>query len=463
MKPNILLIHSDQHRYDCVGAHRLRPDVATPRLDRLAAEGTRFSRAFSTVPICTPARASLLTGAWPTTHGCFCIPTAEINRAARTDLPTVHRLLHGAGYRIAWTGKFHGEQVTGPGEDPCVEDYVSPGDYRPPDGPGRRPTPLERPNGYFGDPEPTTDTQSHALGWQADQVIRQITERREAPFFIRWDPPEPHLPCNPSASFADRFAEAAIPPWPSFPDRLEGKPAAQRRQQNLWGTRDWRWEDWLRTVRLYYAIIAEMDHHIGRVLDALERLGLAENTLVIYSSDHGDYCGGHSQMDKHFAMYEDLVRVPLILRWPGKLEAGSQCEAFASNSIDIARTLLAAADVDAPETFVGQDLTALATGRIREPRPYAFSQYFGTESGAYSLRMLRDERYKFVYHPVGDRHEFYDLESDPGEQHNRIDDPALADDIRRLKYDLWETMSGIGDRLANRWTRLELQAAKDPA
>jgi len=457
--PNILLIHSDQHRYDCLGSSGLRPDVATPCLDRLAAGGTRFRHAFSTIPICTPARASLMTGAWPTAHGSFCIPTSELNRPARPHLPLLTDLLATRGYRNAWTGKFHWETEQMPGPDIGVEEYASLwngyAEYRKARGLG----PIEKPHGLFGDVDHAADSHATPLAWQADQVIRQIRERRDGPFFVRWDPPEPHLPCNPSPEFAERFADADIPPWTSFPDTLEGKPAAQRRQQQLWGTADWTWEQWLRTVRLYYAIVAEMDHHIGRVLNALDELGLAENTLVLYSSDHGDYCGGHSQMDKHFSMYEDIVRVPLIARWPDRLAAGADCGAFSSNSIDLARTILSAAGVEAPESFVGRDLVALAAEPETRGRPYAYSQYFGAESGAYSCRMLRDRRYKFVYHPVGDCHEFYDLQEDPGELTNRIDDPARADEIRCFKHDLWDTMKAAGDPLANRWTKIELQSA----
>ncbi|NBB78042.1 MAG: sulfatase-like hydrolase/transferase [Verrucomicrobia bacterium] len=458
--PNILLIHSDQHRYDCVGAHGLRADVATPNLDRLAAGGTRFDHAFSTIPICTPARASLLTGALPTTHGSFCIPSSELNRAARPELPRLTDLLAEKGYRNAWTGKFHGETEHPPGPGTGVEEYASLWngyhDFR--KAQGLKPVP--KPNGLFGNvdvSEATTET--NALGWQADQIVRQIRERKDGPFFVRWDPPEPHLPCNPSPEFAECFAGADIPPWTSFPDTMEGKPAAQKRLRQIWGTGDWPWETWLRTVRLYYAIIAEMDHHIGRVLDELDELGLAEDTLVIYSSDHGDFCGGHGLMDKHYGMYDDIVRVPLILRLPGRVAAGALCPAFSSSSIDIARTILAAAEAEVPDSFVGRDLVALAREPGRLGRDYAFAQYFGAEGGAYSCRMLRDRRHKFVYHPVGDRHEFYDLETDPGELHNRIDDPDLAERIRRFKSDLFDTMKAEGDPLANRWTEIELKGA----
>lgn len=456
MKPNILLIHSDQHRFDCVAAHGLRKGLRTPHLDSLAAGGTIFSQAFSTIPICTPARASLLTGALPTTHGCFSIPTAELNRSARRDLPLLTELLAEAGYRNCWTGKYHEELELNPSKQNSIHDFVPVWNYhrwREEQGIPK----LERPHGLFGDIDIHCPEGRGCVAWQADHVIRQINESKEVPFFIRWDPPEPHLPCNPEPCFAAMFADAELEPWVSFPETFEHKPATQKRQARIWGTAEWSWEQWLPRVRLYHAIIAEMDHHIGRVIAALDAHGLTENTLIIYSTDHGDFCGGHGLMDKHFNMYDDVTRVPLIVRWQNKVPAAQVCSAFASNSIDIPKTILDAAGITPPESFVGESLLPMAQNPAHTPREYAFSQYFGTESGAASIRMLRNHRYKFVYHPTGDLNEFYDLETDPGERVNRIDDPSLQEEITRFKCDLWDQMKAVGDRLACRWTQIELK------
>ena len=453
---NILLIHSDQHRYDCVAAHGQR-DIHTPNLDRLCAEGTTFSRAYSTIPICTPARASLLTGAWPTTHGSFSIPTSELNRAARPELPTLFPLLKEQGYRTGWVGKYHRElECDEPGAPEGVDAFVPLWHYgKMCEREGIPAAPTT--HGLFGDENTTQSPDQSSIAWQADNVIRLLGDgSSEQPQIVRWDPPEPHLPCRPTSEFAGRYDAAAIPPWSSFPDSLEDKPGILRRQREIWGLNDWTWDDWAPLVRLYYGMITEMDHHIGRVLDHLEATGQADDTLVIYSTDHGDFMGGHGLMDKHFSFYDDIARIPLVIRAPGQLEPGRTSEAFASGSIDIARTILEAAGVEAPESFVGQDLVALAAGQAT-PRTYAYAQYFGTESGAYSCRMIRDARYKFVYHPVGDCHEFYDLETDPGELDNKIDDPALAPEIKRLKAQIYDEMKAAGDRLACGWTEIELK------
>ena len=456
---NILLIHSDQHRYDCIAAHGAR-EVHTPNLDRLVREGVTFSRAYTTIPICTAARASLLTGAWPTRHGSFCIPTSEIDRAARPQLPTVFQLVKQAGYRTGWVGKYHRElECESPGPAEGVDTFIPNWHYQKQVEAGRFP-PLPKPRSPFGLVNTAQAVDQTSLAWQADQVIGLLGGDREGrPSFIRWDPPEPHLPCHPASAFADLYRAGDIPPWPSFPDSLEGKPGVLRRQQALWGVEGWDWARWQPIVRLYYGIISELDHHIGRVLRHLDETGLAENTVVLYSTDHGDFCGGHGLLDKHFCFYEDIARVPLLARWPGRLPPGTVCPAYVSGAIDLARTLLAVAGVEAPASFDGHDLTALALDPGFRPRDAAYAQYFGTESGLYSCRMIRRDRFKFVYHPVGDTDELYDLESDPGELCNLVHHSGYQEVLTSLKSRLWSIMREQGDRLGNGWTAVELAGA----
>jgi len=461
-RPNILLIHSDQHRYDCVRAHGLRHGLKTPNLDRLCAEGVTFNRAYSTIPICTPARASLMTGTWPTTHGSFCIPTSEINRAARPELPNLFDLLKDAGYRTGWVGKYHGETETYPAEMSSVDAFHPVWEYRE-YRKNKGIPPLQKTRGLFGQPDTECPPEESPLAWQADRVLDLLKEKEEAPFFLRWDPPEPHLPCNPSQPYADLYDPADIPPWQSWPESLENKPGILKRQRRIWGLNGWSWEDWQPVVRDYYAVITEMDHQIGRLLDYLDENGLENNTLVLYSTDHGDFCGGHGLIDKHFCMYDDIAKVPLILRWPGQAPGGETCDAYASGAIDLARTIVESAGIGKPDTFEGENLVKMATDPDFRPRDAAYVQYFGTESGAYSCRMIREGHLKFVYHPVGERHEFYDLGEDPGELFNRIDDPTEAENIERLKDRLWHLMKENGDRLASRWTATELCGEPDYA
>ena len=446
-RPNILLIHADQHRYDCLGAHG-HPFLKTPNLDRLAREGVDFSHAFTPNPVCSPARACLQTGAWATTHKCVTIPTTEAFQSADPALPVLTQLVADAGYRVAHVGKFHNEVVGGP-TDHGVEEFVPYHAYKKwREDEGLPPQP--RANGWFGETDAHISPEQSALGWQADHVLRILEERGakgDAPFFVRWDPTEPHLPNVVPEPFASLYPPESIPPWPSFPDPLVDKPDAQRRTRLRWGTDAWPWEQWQAVVGRYLGEITLLDAQVGRLLDALDRLGLAENTLVVYTCDHGDMCGGHGMMDKHFCMYDDIMRVPLLARWPGVLPAGSVCDAFVSQEMDVARTLLEAAGVSAPPSFVGRSLVAAATGADPEPRPDIFSQYMGTHQGLYSLRMLRDRRFKYVFQPAG-RDELYDLSADPGELTNLAHVPAHADTLHRMRVRMGQWMLQIGDLLS---------------
>jgi arylsulfatase A-like enzyme len=435
-RPNILLIHSDQHRHDCLGAHG-HPLLKTPNLDRLAREGTDFSHAFSTIPICSPARASLLTGAWPPTHGVLCIPETESYRPARRELPVITNLMAQNGYSIGWVGKFHNE-VEGYPTDWGVEEFVGSGGYKkwrqeqnlPPEPVGK---------GFFGEIDEVILPEQSALHWQTDQVLEMLDARigGEKPWFVRFDPSEPHLPCRPSRAFADLYDASEIAPWASFPDSLEGKPRAQKFYRDSWGCGDWSWEQWQPIVRNYLSVIAELDAQIGRILALLEARGELDSTLILYSTDHGDYCGGHGCLDKHFALYDDLVRVPLLVRWPENVPQDLVCEEFCSQEIDLARTILAAAQIEAPESFVGHNLIELANGKAG--RSDIYTQYFGTHVGLYSSRMVRERRWKYVFNPTGGD-ELYDLENDEGELRNLADNADFAEEKRRMKRRLWEWM-----------------------
>ncbi len=459
-KPNILLIHSDQHRYDSVGAngHKI---VKTPNLDRLAGEGANFSHAFTPCPICSPARASLLKGTWSTTHRCIDIPNTETFRSAVPELPTMSVLLKEAGYLTGYVGKFHREVEGGP-TDHGFDEYLGTWPYR--EWREKQGIPaFERKSGGFGEIDEQCPAEKSVLHWQADHILRMLDERanQKAPFFLRWDPSEPHLPCCPPKEYADMYPPNEIPPWPSWPDPLENKPRVQKRQKRIWGIEEWPWEKWQPIVSRYFAIITQLDYELGRIIKALESYGCLDDTFIVYTTDHGDYCGGHGQIDKHFAMYDDITRVPLFIRYPEKIAAGTTSDAFVTQEIDVAKTLLEVAGIEAPESFVGQNLIDIANGKA-EPRKDIFSQYFGGETGAYSQRMVRDYRFKYVYNPTA-FDEFYDLENDPGEIINLIDDPAMQDEIKRMKRRLWDWMGDISDPLRRKWIEVDLLGGQNQA
>jgi arylsulfatase A-like enzyme len=466
-RPNILLIHSDQHRYDCVGVNG-HPLVRTPNMDRLAAEGVNFTHAFTPIPLCVPARNCLLHGVWTTTHRCIANYDTEAPRPADQGLPTFSAALREAGYWLGYVGKWHVSKDRGP-LDYGFHEAVAEGAYwawrR---SMGLAPRPGE--NWYFGETDPHIRPEQSRMAWGADHALRMIEDRarRREAFFIRWDPSEPHLPCVPPEPYASMYPAGAIPPWPGFHDDLAGKPFIQAQQRRSWKVEGWTWEQWAPVVSRYLAEITLLDAQVGRLLDALDRLGLAGNTLVIYTTDHGDLCGDHGMMDKHFVMYDAVVRVPLIARWPAVIAPGRTCHAFVSHAIDLAATFCEAAAAAAPAAFEGQSLMPLFRGADDNGRPDIFCQYMGNQFGLWTQRMVRDRRWKYVWNATGED-ELYDVANDPGEVRNLAGDAGMAGELARLRKRLVEWMDAICDPMTNTWMRRQLleglktQASPRPA
>jgi arylsulfatase A-like enzyme len=454
-RPNILLIHSDQHRYDCLGVNG-HPFIQTPNLDRLAGEGMNFTHAFTPIPLCTPARNCLLHGQWSFQHGCIMNCDSEAPAEPPEGLPSFSQQLRDEGYYLAYVGKWHVSTTRGPEaygfcEFPGHDAYDKWLD-------AHGVAPAEYANGWFGETVPGRTPEQTHLAWCADRTIDYLRKAatHDEGFFIRWDPPEPHLPNLVPEPYASMYPPESIPPWPNFGDPLEGRPIVQRQQLRTWKIDDWTWEDWAPIVGRYLGEISLMDAQIGRVLAALDELGLAENTLVVYTTDHGDECGSHGMIDKHFVMYDELVRVPLIARWPGRIAPGSECDSFVSHEIDLASTFCEVAGASIPETFCGQSLLPLMDGASDNGRQDILSAYHGNQFGLFSQRMMRDRRWKYVWNPTAED-ELYDMVGDPYELTNRAGDPSCADELARLRLRLVDWMQETNDPLCNEWILTQLR------
>ncbi|MEZ4868386.1 MAG: sulfatase-like hydrolase/transferase [Caldilineaceae bacterium] len=457
---NILLIHADQHRADCLGVNG-HPLLKTPHLDQLATEGVNFTHAYTPIPLCTPARTSLLTGQWPMQHGVITNYDAEAGRSLPLETPTVSQRLHEAGYFLGYVGKWGVDPRHTP-LDFGFHVYHPESNYtKHRAAQGLPPQPAT--NRWFGECDPYITPQQSQLAWGADrtiELIHQATAQPE-PFFLRWDPSAPHLPNVPPEPYATMYPPAEIPPWPNFADPLTNKPYIQRQQRRTWGIDDWTWQEWAPVVGRYLGEISLLDQQIGRVLAALTAAGLAENTLVIYSADHGDLCGGHGMIDKHYVMYEELVRVPLLMRWPNAIAAGSTQHNFVSSALDLAATLCDAAGVTpigsaAPSALQGQSLLSLAQRNTSTgARPDIYTTYHGNQFGLYSQRMVRDPHWKYIWNATAED-ELYDLDRDPGELVNCIDDEACSQIRHRLRQRLVIWMEATNDRLLNSWIREQL-------
>ena len=453
MRTNFLLIHVDQLRYDCLAANG-HPFVRTPNLDTLAAQGMLFSQAFCPSPICAPSRASLLLGTWPSRHGSIANPGTEAGAPVRDDLTAFTQVLSEQGYYVAGVGVWGVNSRRTPREY-GFNVFVPESEYRE----WRRAQGIpDRPatNSWFGEVDPYITPEQSRLAWGANRVIELLRERarENTPFFIRWDPSEPHLPNVVPEPYASMYDPAEIEPWPSFGETFSGKPYIQQQQLESWGIADWTWDQWRPIVSRYLGEVSLIDAQVGRILAALDELGLAGETMVVFTCDHGDMCGGHRMIDKHYVMYEDVVHVPLIVRWPSHINPGSLSDAFVSTGPDLARTFLEAAGAPVPEEFQGESLLPVFRGESNG-RDSIFAVYHGNQFGLYSQRMVRTREWKYVWNPTAED-ELYHLATDPAELHNKAADPGCAEELRAMRRLLAGWMEATGDRLLNYWTRRQL-------
>ncbi|SEM89747.1 sulfatase-like hydrolase/transferase [Paenibacillus sp. OV219] len=460
-QPNILFITADQLRSDCVGYSGKYP-VQTPNLDQLAARSTVFHHAYSHFPVCSPARQSLLHGKRPETFGALWnynsfLPVGYL----QPDQYTWTKQLADAGYRSAFLGKWGVNPEFGPTAF-GYESYVSEGDYRAfrqsryPD--------LTYTNGFFGENNPVAlaDSETH---WYADRAIETIEtlSQGDRPWHIALHFAEPHLPCRPSEPFAEMYDPAQVPEWDGFRDNFASKPYIQAQQLASWGVESFTWEDWAPIVARYYGIISQLDDAIGRVLAALARLGQADNTIIVFTADHGDMCGSHGMMDKHYILYDDVIRVPLIISFPGESSqaVGLEREQLVYNLLDLGPTLLDLAGLDySADSFHGKSLAPLLLAANAPSdadwRDQIVATYNGQQFGLYTQRMIRTKEWKYVWN-LTDIDELYDMQHDHAELCNVISLPEHQERIAELRTRLYEQLKKEEDPvISNEWTRRQL-------
>lgn len=460
--PNILFLMTDQQRYDSLGCYGAS-FAHTPNLDRLAAEGAVFEQCYANNPICTPSRASLMTGRHLADHGVF-----RLNDNLCEDIPLFTERLQQQGYQTALFGKLHvsamdtevsqrhprdGFEIY----EPCLE------------GCQRMDAPYQAYAQWLREVDPEFHDRLKAEGrelrhpprnrhmtyWAAERTIDFLRNRRDParPFFCKMSIFEPH---NPYEHYPREMGALVDPD--AIPDPVprgkgpEPRDIERERHENYFGDFDDFTAGALRTMRHgYHSAVAYADLEFGRVLDTLAELGLAEDTLVIFTSDHGDMLGDHDLLVKGAFFFDPNVRVPLIMRWPGGIRGGQRLSGLVQLH-DLAATVLAAAGVGEDERMAtmpdARNLLDLATGRAARVHDHAICCYrnSGMRRGdiypepPVDATMIRDERYKLnVWHENGEG-ELYDMESDPLERKN-----------------LWEVtaMSGVRESMHQqlaRWT-----------
>ena len=450
-RPNILLIFLDQQRYDTM-AHHGHPTVATPTLDRLAGEGVDFARAYSCCGLCSPARASVMTGLYPHSHGLL---TNTHDFQTLTSFPShlrtfAHRLVD-AGYRTGYVGKIH---LATPEVHPAAygfRDFHRPYNvYLKERGLTRGEVvdtiipPAHKGREFAGVYDGALESFNEY--WRCEEAIRLLEQYagRAEPFFLRCDFPGPHLPFNIPEPYASMYDPASVPEPPEFRDDFEGKPYIHRRMVERWSTQDLDWDWWQPVVARYWGFVTLLDMLTGRILGRLRDLGLEDNTAVFFTTDHGDTCGSRRMFDKGYCMYEELYHIPFVARWLGHWQGGATCDRFVHNH-DLMPTFLDLAGVPIPDGLSTRSLVPLLEGRPPEDwRTDAFAEFNGMQWGLYSQRMVVTERHKLVFN-CADVDELYDLDTDPYELVNQIDNPAYHDVKREMYLRLFRNMQSTGD------------------
>lgn len=454
----------------------------TPHLDELASQSVVFDDAYAPSNQCSPSRGSMLTGLYAFAHGMG--NNADMYHALTPELPHPEQLLthqlRDGGYRLGYVGKWHVGKDSGPADhgfegmnlpgygdpkrDPDYRDYL--GERRLSYGPVLDPVYGNGDATLLGGVwnGPTASTPEHYL---TDRTCALIDEFAAAdqPFLVTCQYWAPHPPYLPSPEYAGMHDRSAIEPWPNAEDDLAGKPAGLRRfREDFYRTLPSSWDGWRELVGLAYDYTALLDAEIGRLLAHLRYRGLHDDTIVVFTSDHGDMNGSHGLFDKGF-MYQEAHRVPLLVRWPGRWQPGRRSELV--SNMDVLPTVLDAAGLEVPIRH-GRSLTPLLGGES----PVDWRSEFLLES--HGMRQLASQRalvtaegMKYVFNP-NDYDELYDLRSDPGEMRNLLrgnphdsasarqgreeapqpfGDPPSDRDVGQLQRRLVEVMFEAGDPL----------------
>ncbi|MDO8682027.1 MAG: sulfatase [Armatimonadota bacterium] len=420
-RPNFVFILTDDQRFDamsCAG----HPFLHTPNIDRLANEGARFTNAFVTTALCSPSRASFLTGRYVHSHGIVG------NGNPTVELPvTFPQVLQNAGYDTAYVGKWHMGNQEGP--RPGFNRWVS-----------------FKGQGVYWNPTLNVDGEKvMSNGYMTDLLsgyaVDWLKQSRKSPFCLYLAHKAVHSPLEPAHRHRDLFSDVAIPHPKTMHDDLKGKPEwIKPYQKSAHGLREDRYEQFIRN---YNRLLVAVDESVGQVLTTLSNMGTLDNTIVVFTSDNGYFQGEHGMIDKR-AMYEESIRIPLLMRYPKMVRPGALINQMVLN-IDVCPTFCDIAGEKAPDGVQGKSLKPLLKGKPSGWRSDFLYEYF--REGGFAvpdIRGVRTERWKYIEYPnITDTSELYDLKNDSIEMRNLIDDPksakTLADMRARLQRLVKET------------------------
>lgn len=457
-RPNILFIMTDDHAAHAMSCYGSRINQ-TPNLDRIAQGGMLFNNCFCTNSLCEPSRAAILTGTYNHINEVTTIGAHIDNRQEN-----VAKILQRNGYQTAIVGKWHLGQ--GPAHWPTGFDYWN----------------ILQGQGPYFDPEMVCNGEKVQYeGYTTDLItdlsLEWLKERdKEKPFFMMYHHKAPHRPWDPDDKHADMYEDIDIPTPDTFDDDYSNRAAAagaaqmtvaehlterdlkQPVPQGLTPAEEKHWK-YQRYIKDYLRCVASVDDNVGRVLDYLDDEGIADDTLVIYTSDQGFFLGDHGWYDKRF-MYEESLRMPFIIRHPRSIAPESVNNDIITN-VDFAATFLDYAGIDQPDRFQGHSFRPLLEGSTPENWPkimyYRYWMHLAHHH-VYAHYGVRTHRYKLIYYyadALGQpgaideskppEWELFDLDEDPNELNNVYHDPAYADIAAELRGELRRLQEEVQD------------------
>ncbi len=466
--PNLLFVYTDEQRYDTMGAYGNR-QIETPNLDRFAESATVFEEAYVTQPVCTPSRSTLLTGLYPHTNGC----TAN-NVPLPPEVACLPEMLAEGDYVCGHHGKWHlGDEIFpqhGFEDWRAIEDMYR--RYYRPDKPRDqvshyqrwlRAQGLEPPEGdAFNRGQVAQLAEEYSKpAYLAREATRFLSENRHNPFVLFVNFLEPHMPFTGPRD--DQYDPDEIP----LPDNFEAVPGPDQPLRLRAGLEKWKRrfsteEDFRRLISRYWGLCSQVDTHFGRIMDALEEFGLADNTIVVYTSDHGDMMGSHGMVAKT-VMYQEAVRVPLLVRAPGRPEG--RRVAGPVSQIDVVPTLLDMMGQPIPERLQGVSRRDAVEGETAQFDEDVFIEWNSANGYSADIELpdatpeeireswsdpvrtiVTPDGTRFSCSPRGD-HELYDLNEDPGETTNLATDGEYLPLMRDLRERIVRWQERTGDEV----------------
>jgi arylsulfatase A-like enzyme len=433
-RPNILFVFTDQQTYralSCAGNRWCH----TPNMDAIADRGVRFANAYCTDPICSPARSSMITSRMPHETG-----VVFNDLPVEASIPNMGHVFRNAGYVTAWSGKWH-----------LPQSYVQEPDGIP---------------GFDNLPAPRDQMRNlHGLGDQVDFLFTI-----DAEYMLRWELGKIGLPWLYSISLHNPHdichwtsmpvrQHRNVEHYPPVPDNFE-TPEGESGflgmlrdkgdgNQEIARTLDWDQSQWRAYVAAYYHMTQQVDRCIGLILESLDAGGWTDNTLVIFTSDHGDGCASHRWVAKN-AFYEESMRVPLILSFPGRIQQGAVDRDHLASGLDLLPTMCDYADLPGPDTMRGNSLRTVLEDPSAPGREFVVGELtHGKRDAPRHGRMIRGRRYKLNVYSTGDpAEELFDLQEDPGELRSLANDPALVSVKEDLRAKLRAWMEETADPVA---------------